>query len=280
MVLKSFAKINLSLLVNRKLPNGMHDIQSAYCLINIFDLINIKKIKNSKKDKVSITGSNSKFVSPSQNSVGKILILMRKFKLISSYYDVKIYKRIPVFAGLGGGTSNAASVLKFFIKNKIKDKLLNKIIKHLGSDLRLFFKYKKIYQKNLLVTKNFKSNHTFYFVLIYPFLKSSTKQIYLKLKKFDVIKNKTFYSKKSAKKLIGTLRQEKNSLEKIVISKFPVVKKILYELELIKNCQISRVTGSGSACFGLFLNKKDATSALRQIKRKFPKFWCVLCKTI
>ena len=119
-----------------------------------------------------------------------------------------------------------------------------------------------------------------YFVLIYPFLKSSTKQIYLKLKKFDVIKNKTFYSKKSAKKLIGTLRQEKNSLEKIVISKFPVVKKILYELELIKNCQISRVTGSGSACFGLFLNKKDATSALRQIKRKFPKFWCVLCKTI
>ena len=281
--LKSYAKVNLFLKVGKKIKNKkLHNIQSIIFLINLNDEITIKKIK-SLKDKFKFTGKFKKSVSKTNNSISKSLLLLRKKRFLENKtnYKITVKKNIPVFSGLGGGSSNAATIIKFFLKkDEINKKNINYFVKHLGSDLRLFFKYKKIYQKNLLVTKNFKSNHTFYFVLIYPFLKSSTKQIYSKLKKFDVIKNNKFYSKKSAKKLIGTLRQEKNSLEKIVISKFPVVKKILYELELIKNCQISRVTGSGSACFGLFLNKKDATSALRQIKRKFPKFWCVLCKTI
>ena len=51
MVLKSFAKINLSLLINRKLKNGLHDIQSLFCLIDLKDRIIVKKIKN-KKDKI------------------------------------------------------------------------------------------------------------------------------------------------------------------------------------------------------------------------------------
>ena len=49
MILKSFAKINLSLLVNKKLTGGLHDLQSINCLINLYDTISIKKIKNKKK---------------------------------------------------------------------------------------------------------------------------------------------------------------------------------------------------------------------------------------
>ncbi len=281
--LKSYAKVNLFLKVGKKIKNKkLHNIQSLIFLVSLNDEITIKKIKGFK-DELKFIGKFNKSVSKTNNSISESLFLLRKRKFLDEEinYKITVKKNIPVFSGLGGGSSNAGTIIKFFLKKKqLNKKNINYFVKHLGSDLRLFFNYNKIYQKNLLVTKNFKSSHTFYFVLIYPFLKSSTKQIYLKLKKFDVIKNKIFYSKKSPKKLIGALSIEKNSLEKVVISKFPVVKKILYELELIKNCQISRVTGSGSACFGLFLNKKDATSALRQIKRKFPKFWCVICKTI
>ncbi len=49
MVLKSFAKINLSLLINKKLDNGLHDIQSLFCLISLFDTISIKKNSEKKK---------------------------------------------------------------------------------------------------------------------------------------------------------------------------------------------------------------------------------------
>ena len=84
MVLKSFAKINLTLSVNKKLSSGLHDIQSLYCLVNIYDEITIQKIRNKNSDKITFKGPFSKFVDQSNNSIQKILIAMRKYKIISS----------------------------------------------------------------------------------------------------------------------------------------------------------------------------------------------------
>ena len=62
MILKSFSKINLSLSVNKKLKKkGLHDIQSYFCLINLYDQIKIKKIKG-QKDKVKFQGKFSKLI--------------------------------------------------------------------------------------------------------------------------------------------------------------------------------------------------------------------------
>ena len=139
MVLKSFAKINLSLSVNKKLKSGLHNIQSIYCLIDLHDEIFLKKIKNKYSDQVSFIGPFSKDINKSNNSVKKVLNAMRKNKIIHDYYSVKINKKIPVFAGLGGGTSNAATILKYFTKKSLNKKILSKITKEVGSDLILFF---------------------------------------------------------------------------------------------------------------------------------------------
>ena len=116
MVLKSYAKINLTLTINNKLRSGLHNIQSIYCLINLHDKIFLKKNKNKYFDQVSFTGPFSKDISKSNNSVKKVLNAMRKNKIINDYYSVKVNKQIPVFAGLGGGTSNAATLFKHLIK--------------------------------------------------------------------------------------------------------------------------------------------------------------------
>ena len=108
MVLKSYKKINLSLSVNKKLKRGLHAIQSIFCLVNLSDKIYIKKLINKNCDKTYFSGSCSKFINNTDNSILKTLKIMRKLKLISNYYSIKVYKKIPVFAGLGGGTSNAA----------------------------------------------------------------------------------------------------------------------------------------------------------------------------
>ena len=146
MVLKSFAKINLSLNINKKLKNGLHNIQSIYCMINLKDEISIKK--NKYEDKIQFVGPFSNNVSHTNNSIKNILKILRKNKLIRDFYNVKILKKIPVFSGLGGGTSNAASVLKFILKKKFKKKIFDKFSKYVGSDLRLFY-FKQGYQKNL-----------------------------------------------------------------------------------------------------------------------------------
>ena len=138
MVLNSYSKINLSLSVNSKLKNGLHEIQSYFCLINLRDKIEISKTKK-KKDKIIFKGPFAKYIKISNNSISNLLKLLRKLSLISSYYSVVVIKNIPVFGGLGGGTSNAAFLLKFLLKNKINHSLLSKVEKIIGSDLRLFF---------------------------------------------------------------------------------------------------------------------------------------------
>ena len=161
MVLKSYAKINLSLKINSKRKDGLHEIQSYFCLVNLADKIKLIKA-NGKKDRIIFTGPFARLVSKKNNSIISLLKLLRKLNLISNQYSITIEKNIPVFGGLGGGTGNAAFILKFLLKNKLKKSILEKASNIIGSDLRLFF-YKQGFLKNLAsITKIKKKKFIFY----------------------------------------------------------------------------------------------------------------------
>ncbi len=278
MVLESFSKINLSLKVNKKFKNGLHDIQSFYCLINLSDKIKIFKIKG-KKDKIYFNGTFSKFVNKNNNTVSKLLKLLRSLKLIKSYYSVTISKNIPVFAGLGGGTSNAAFILNYLLNKKISDNLLKKIESKIGSDLRLFFE-KKGFLKSLGSTTEIKLKQKLFFVLVQPKIKCSTKLIYSKVKnyskkdQFGINKTITFT------KYLNYILKSRNDLQFIVEKKYPLVKKLLTSIQNERGCHISRMTGSGSVCYGLFKNQIDARKALFNLKIKYPNLWVSFAKTV
>ena len=148
-MIKSFSKINLSLRVLKKLKIGLHDIQSNTVLLNLYDVIKINKI-NRKKDVIFFKGRFKKLINKSKNSVSDVIHILRRNGLIKkeNKYKIVIDKKIPVFSGLGGGTSNAAFLIKYFTNNKIKSLDLKPFEKKIGSDLRLFF-YKQVFQKSL-----------------------------------------------------------------------------------------------------------------------------------
>ena len=134
MILKSFSKINLSLSINRKLKNTrLHDIQSYFCLINLFDQIKIDKIEG-QKDIIQFKGKFAKYIEKKSNSIIDALTILRERNLISDYYSVLVNKKIPVFAGMGGGTGNAICLIKYFVRKKINNNLLNILDKKIGSD--------------------------------------------------------------------------------------------------------------------------------------------------
>ena len=277
MVLKSYAKINLSLNINKKLRNGLHDLQSYYCLINVYDTIHIRKnFKNN--DKISFEGRYSKLVRSSDNSIKRILNELRKNNLISNFYTVKIRKNIPVYAGLGGGTSNAASILNFFRK-KINKQVLNDIIYKVGTDLRLFFN-KQGYLKNINTVVKLENKYKLYFLIVFPNVKCSSKEIFSYVKKRSKKKNFSLKHLKTKKNFIHHIFNAKNDLQSIVEKKYPLVSKLLIEINNENGCILSRMTGSGSACFGLFIDKKCSKVALKSLKKKYPKFWFSIAKTI
>ena len=279
MILKSFSKINLSLKVNRKLKNSrLHEIQSYFCLVNLYDDIKIKKIKD-QKDIIRFRGKFSKYIKKSSNSVIDVLNILRERNLISSYYSVSINKKIPVFGGMGGGTSNAIYLVKHLTRNKIDKNLLKVLSKRIGSDVRIFF-YQQGFISNLKKIYSFQKKHSLYFLLVYPTIKCSTKYIYSKVRKFSQKSDFSFKKIEDKNKFIKLLINENNNLQSIVENKYSNIKRLIIEIRQRKGCYFSRMTGSGSVCYGVFKSKKSAKAALNIIKVKYPKYSSWVAKTI
>ncbi len=279
-MIKSFCKINLSLKVLKKLKIGLHDIQSNTMLLNLHDTLKVKKF-HGKKDIIIFKGNFKKMVNKSKNSVSDTIRILRKKNLIKkeNKYKIIVNKKIPVFSGLGGGTSNAAFLIKHLTKNKIKSSKLKIFEKQIGSDFKLFF-YKQLFQKNLKKIIKYKKNFNFNFVLVYPNIQCSTKTIYSKVKKYSDSSETDFSKIISKDKFVDSIRKETNDLQKIVTSEFFILKRLLNFISIQQGCYFSRMTGSGSVCFGIFKSKKSAILGFKRIKKKFPKYWCVIAKTI
>ena len=276
-MIKSFSKINLSLRVLKKKYNKLHNIQSNVFLINLYDEINIKKIKGFK-DVIEFKGKFKKFINKKNNSIILALEILRLYKIINCYYKVTINKKIPVFSGLGGGTANAASIFKFFIKKK-NNKIFKIFEKKIGSDFRLFFN-KQSYQVSLRKLIHYRKKYNLFFLLIYPNLKCSTKEIYSQVDKFSPKSKINFLKLRSKGEFIDLMKNEKNDLQSPVIKKFPVIQKIVNLIASQKGCHFARMTGSGSVCFGVFSNSELAKAAQGRVSKKYGAYWCKVGRTI
>ena len=162
MRLKSYSKINLTLRVLKKLKSGLHDIETNSTLIDLYDEIDIKK---SKRDIIIFHGKFKNKVNPKKNSIIDTLNLFKNFKIINNFYKITIKKNIPVYSGLGGGTSNSFCIARHFLKNNFSERLLIAHEKKIGSDCRLFLNNNS-FQKNLRRVFKIKNNIKSY-VLLY-----------------------------------------------------------------------------------------------------------------
>jgi len=148
--IKSYAKINLALNVVGK-TFKLHKIESIISFLNLHDEIFIKKIKD-KSHKIKFIGRFSNNIN-SNNTVTKLLKIIDKKKLLNNVkFKITVKKNIPIKAGLGGGSMNAASILKFLIKKnliKVSKKEISVITSLIGSDVIL-----GMYSKNLILKSN------------------------------------------------------------------------------------------------------------------------------
>jgi 4-diphosphocytidyl-2-C-methyl-D-erythritol kinase len=279
-MIKSYSKLNLFLRVLKKLKNGMHSIQTNSVLIDLHDNISVLNT-NQNKDTVELLGRFTQDIDKKDNTIIKTLKILRRHNLIAKnkYFIITIKKNIPVFAGLGGGTGNAFYLAKYLLKKKFNKKIVKILEKGVGSDIKLF-NYKQSFQKNYYKIESRKKKYNFFFVLVYPQIKSSTKEIYSKVRKFKPHKIISIHNRLNSKNYIEFLKKEVNDLQKLVEKKHKLIKNILKIINSQKGCRFSRMTGSGSTCYGLFSNNKLAVKALRNIKKKLPKYWCVVTKTI
>ena len=246
------AKINLGLNVISKKNNGYHNLESCFCPINLFDIIEIKK-----SDSSSFRTSGIKIPGKSKENI--IFKIIEEIKTKIKPLDIFLYKNIPLGSGLGGGSSNATfsllTINKLF-NLKIKKNELFRITKKVGSDCPFFINNEVSYVQG---TGNIieKINIDIYnkkIIIIIPNLHISTKEAF---KKISI--NKPKYSIKTILENESIEKWEKyifNDFENYTFFKYNFLKKIkesLYNYGAL----FSSLSGTGSAIYGIF--NKDVT---------------------
>jgi len=276
--IKSYAKINLALNVIGK-KTKLHKIESLISFIYLHDLIYLKKIKK-KNHKVIFKGKFSKNIGKINTVTNLLKLLDEKNLLNNKKFDIKIVKNIPQEAGMGGGSMNAASLISFFINQKIlkiKKKALKKLTNQIGSDVILGIKPTTSILSHNGDLKKYNKDINLHTLVVKPNFGCSTKYIYSKVKLFS---KPQFSSPKLKMFEVGYLKNLNNDLEKIAFKKYPKLKKIKLFLSNTPNNMFVRMSGSGSSIVAYFDSKRSCGNAYSQFKRKFSSHWCITSKTI
>ena len=277
--LKSFAKINLSLNVIKKLPNKYHSIESLVSFVEIFDEIKIKTI-NKKNHKIIFFGKFAKGIKKN-NTISKLFYWLEKKNLIGKKkFEIRVKKNIPQKSGMGGGSMNAAVIFKYLIREKIVNiSNLNqrKISDKIGSDVALGLE-----KKNSILFKNRKIGRTkhrvnLYVLIVMPKFGCSTEEVFSKVNKFS----KSIYFKNDKKLFnLKNLKISSNNLENIVFKKYGFIKNLNLFLKSLPGVIFTRMTGTGSALVAYFKYKNRAKKAGKIFKSKYKSYWYIVSKTI
>ena len=276
--IRCHAKINLALNITGKISQ-IHKIESIIAFISLHDLIMIKKIK-SNNHIISFKGKFSNKIGK-RNSISKLLELLEKKRLLDNQkFYISVNKRIPIKAGLGGGSMNAATILRYLISKKIvkvNKKEINKICKSIGSDVILGLNF----TNSILTSKNeikyFKNSKKFYTLVVKPNFGCLTKDIFRKVRKFE----KSKFSKPNAKMFnFDFLKKSNNNLEEIAFLRYPKLKSIKSYLENLSKPIFVRMTGSGSAIVAYYQSKEKCQFAKKKFEKKYKNYWCIASKTI
>lgn len=253
MTYKSFPKVNLFLLVGkRSKKNNLHKLCSVFLLIkdSIFDEVEIN-FNNESKNEILYVDLNENTIQIENCIFVKTINYLKEKSIINknAFFKIKVKKNMPLFSGLGSGSSNVACLFKFLLKQKmITNKQINKNILNIGSDVLFFIKdydaafvYK--YGEKVIKIKNPKLKIKLFFTDI----KCSTKNVFEYFDK-NSINNKKYYLKQFLYFKIKRYEMLKNDLQE---SAYSLYKNLFFkssELEKKYNKKVF-LAGSGGTLF-------------------------------
>ena len=269
----SRVKVNLYLHVIGKRADGYHFLDSLVAFPNIGDKI---EVSSSKSINLKITGRLKKELNTKDNLILKATKLLKNKNMGA---DIHLKKNTPISAGLGGGSSNAAVALKLL--SKIWDVPLpsNNDLVLLGADIPVCMDWRLqrmqgIGEKISLID----SPEFLWIVLLNNGDKVPTDIIFNDISQNDFSDIVNIPKLKDKKVLIQFLKSTGNDLETPAIKMYPIIKTLIDSIYKTSGCLISRMSGSGSTCFGLYEKKFEAEQAKKKLMYKFPKAWIRVAK--
>ena len=269
MKILSPAKINLFLQVTGKRPDGYHELFSLMCCVNLCDTISLRFGLQS----IRIESPHPQVPLDVSNLAHKAATVFFETLNINDGLNIVIDKSIPVAAGLGGGSSNAASVLKGlnqYYGHPLSQKQMMSMGLALGADVPFF-----LFGKPALAAgigeklKAYPGLLPFHIVVVYPGIEVSTAEVFQNLNLGLTNCEKKFKEPFLTKIDFDPRLHLCNDLESVTASEYPVITSIKEQL-LNRGALGALMSGSGPTVFGLFSDSHTAESAKQAIGEDTP----------
>ncbi|MCX6291854.1 MAG: 4-(cytidine 5'-diphospho)-2-C-methyl-D-erythritol kinase [Bacteroidetes bacterium] len=257
------AKINLGLHVLGKREDGFHDIETVFYPVEWSDALEIVPDPDAKTN-VQFRNTGIKIYSKDQQN-----LCIKAYHLLAASHDLPpvkmhLHKSIPVGAGLGGGSSDAAFVLMMLNKIfglKLNDEQLQKFASSLGSDCAFFIRNKPCFAsgKGDQLEEIRVDLKNYFIILVKPKVRVSTADAYR-----GVIPSKPAASLKELIRLPVSKWKDavQNDFEKTIFEKFTIIKNIKAKMYKYGAVYAS-MSGSGSSVFGIFTEEKNLRHSFR-----------------
>ncbi len=261
---KTPAKINLGLHIHGKREDGFHELETIFQMVSLFDDVELELLSSGIKLECDMPG----IPRDDTNLVCKAALLLRKsYQVEGKGVSIRLKKKIPFGAGLGGGSGNAAGVLmglnRLWDLNIEREKLFT-LAAELGSDVPFFLTSPCALGKGRGERlKVLEPCSKFQVLLVFPGFPIATSWVYqnLRLKLTKRPNNISILRKNLSLSDITSLgSQLYNDLESVVIQKFPEVKVVKDELWAWGALGVL-LSGSGSTVFGIFDDPEKAQVA-------------------
>ncbi|MET0276697.1 MAG: 4-(cytidine 5'-diphospho)-2-C-methyl-D-erythritol kinase [Pseudorhodoplanes sp.] len=280
------AKINLTLRVTGRRADGYHELCSVVCFANVGDVL---RLSGGPRLDLTVEGETA----AQSGAISDNLVLKAARALQDQIPDLRVghfqlTKRLPVAAGLGGGSADAAAALRLLTRlNELApvDWRLMHAAQATGADVPVCLDPRPRIMRGIGdVLSGPLALPRLDAVLVNPRVAAPTAQVFKALREMSEGDDPAarFLESNDAPEagaLIEALLQSRNDLEAPALSLFPTIASVLAALRSTGGCRLARMSGSGATCFGLFESAEAANASFKEIAERHPAWW-VKCTTL
>lgn len=286
------AKINLALHVIGQRPDGYHLLESVVCFCEYGDKINFKPIANKSEFSLSVCGP---YAGELKNNLfhDKDNIVLRAVNFVATYIlehsnvptiggEITLTKNLPISSGMGGGSADAAATIRAiakFLDFELSHEFIASTVT-LGADVPMCLHSAPLVARGIgEKIETLDALPSFHLLLVNPNIEVSTPDVFSKIE----TKNNTTLLPSPVKECdydgwIEWLSKQRNDLEAPAIKCEPAISDVLYAIQN-EGAKLSRMSGSGATCIGIFDTSQACETARLDIAKKHPDWWCVATNT-
>ena len=272
------AKINLALHVTGRRPDGYHSLEMLVAFAEVGDEL---EATSAKKDSLSITGPFAAGLGNGETNL--VLRALSAFRqrwpgALPDGLALRLAKNLPIAAGLGGGSADAAAALRLFAAMADTDIAFADLLdlsRGLGADVPMCLYSRPAEVRGIgeivLPLKHFPACHI---VLVNPLVPVVTADVFRRLERRDNPGLPDVGDPLMRPAQLGLwLDETRNDLEPPAIAMVPTIGDLIDRLDGASGCILSRMSGSGATVFGLFGSSAQAHQAAHDLRETWPGYW-------